>query len=217
VPDGPRPDPPARSAKVEFVGTYGEAPWVNVMWLRLLGSGDFDNGILHNEANLLFDQYALHFVPLLNVQAELEFARLSAWDSAGIKQQQSNRPPVQGGKIQESLPASVAACVSWPIGVHYRGGHPRSYLVGGNVVEMDTTRTWVPAFVSAASAAADAFHTGVESTAPGGDITFVEHGVMSFVRKKLWREPPVFYRIALGARVDSRIDTQRRRLGPDVP
>jgi hypothetical protein len=62
---------------------------------------------------------------------------------------------------------------------------------------------------------ANAFHAEVEGYGPiGGGIDTVEHGIISFQADNAWRTPPIFRRIISG-RVDSRIDTQRRRLGRD--
>jgi hypothetical protein len=70
--------------------------------------------------------------------------------------------------------------------------------------------------VSSIETGANVFHDTIESHIPIGDgIASLEHGVVSFVNDGAWRTPPLFRRFLVGAHVDSRVDTMRRRLGPD--
>jgi len=120
-----------------------------------------------------------------------------------------------GSTTGTALPANCACCLSWQIAPHYRGGHPRTYLCGFNVEDTSTTTSWSGSFITNAESAAQSYHEDLESIGPIGDgITTIEHGVVSFAAGGDWRDPPVFRRIT-GASVDSRIDTQRRRLGSD--
>lgn len=187
------------------------------MWARLLGSGVIAQSSLVSLANQFFIHYRDQLLPDLNVASKLLTCRVNVWQANEMTQAQSTQATAAGGKIQPELPASVAACITWPLAVHYRGGHPRTYLCGFSDVDMETTTTWLPAFVTDLSAKAGSFHTLMETATSLPEVTFVEHGVLSFQRQKQWRDVPVFYRIANGARVDPRIDTQRRRLGRDLP
>jgi hypothetical protein len=69
--------------------------------------------------------------------------------------------------------------------------------------------------VSQLQAAANNFLLAVNaiSTANASDLHL---GVVSFVLRGEWRDPPVFRDFTpAAAKVDARIDSQRRRLGPD--
>lgn len=119
-----------------------------------------------------------------------------------------------GVKNANITPANVAAGVSWSVGIGYRGGHPRNYICGVDTGDLTNVQMLTPTFASSLAAGAATFRTNVNgySTSPFTSITL---GTLSFVRNKLWREPPVFVPYT-GASVDRRIDTLRHRLGPDI-
>jgi hypothetical protein len=121
-----------------------------------------------------------------------------------------------GGSVSGNpMPAQVSIGITWAIAVSYRGGHPRTYLCGVPYAAMDGLTTIQNTVASAIASDAATLHTALEAFS-GTNWSATEHGVMSFVRSGDWRDPPVFYRIT-GARVDARLDTQRRRLGRDLP
>jgi hypothetical protein len=112
------------------------------------------------------------------------------------------------------LPANVALCVSWLVQQHYRGGHPRTYFTGMMYSACDDMTTWTSATVADWHDRANNFHGAVN----GGfsDMPGLFLGTVSFVLRNEWRTPPVFRDyVRDGARVDTRIDSQRRRLGRD--
>jgi hypothetical protein len=121
---------------------------------------------------------------------------------------------LSGSHTGSGSPANAAACITWLITIGYRGGHPRSYVPGIAAVDTLTVATFTGTFASSLAAGAATFRTSTNgySTSPFSSVTL---GTLSFVRNKLWRTPPVFVPYS-GAIVDARIDTQRRRLGPDV-
>jgi hypothetical protein len=217
VPPGGRPDPPTRCCKVEFIGSYLESNWANVMWVFLTGSGVIPQANLDFLANDFFDKYGDELLPEISFEVELEVCRLNVWDGSEVTQALSTAPRRQGGKSDPGLPASVALSIGWPLQVHYRGGHPRTYLTGITQASLNGSTRVSASYAADVAARAQNFHQLLEATSPGTGVNSVEHGVVSFVRKKAWRTPPVFYRILNGPRVDTRLDSQRRRLGRDVP
>lgn len=212
----PRPDPPTRSCKLEFVGTYREANWANVMWLYLTGNGVIPHDWQVDLADAAFNAYKAYFLTEISFEVELNFARVNIWDGPDVSQAISTETASPGLKLDPGLPANVAICVSWPLAVHYRGGHPRTYLPGVTQASLDGTTRVLAAYASDVATRANQFHTAMEVIPPTATVSSVEHGTMSFQSKKQWRTPPVFRRIALGAHVDTRLDSQRRRLGRDI-
>lgn len=215
MPSGPRPDPPTRFCKLVYHGSYGSTTWNNVMWLYLTGSGEITVPNLNDLAAACSGAYIDNFGPYLSSALSLDDTQVVLYAGGGDVFEGHAVSGGSGSATGGDLPANVAMCITWQIAPHYRGGHPRTYLAGmvdGH--QLDAT-TWQGASVSALSSAAAAFHTDLEAiSGVGSGITDVEHGVASFVRDGAWRTPPVFYRIVTGF-VDTRIDTQRRRLGPD--
>jgi hypothetical protein len=217
VPVGSRPDPPTRCCKIEFIGSYLESNWANVMWAFFTGSGVIPQANLDFLANAFFDHYGDELLPEVSFEVELEVCRLNVWDGSDVTQALSTASRRQGGKADPGLPANVALSIGWPLQVHYRGGHPRTYLCGITQGSLGGTTRVSADYAADVAARAQNFHQRLEATLPGTGVASVEHGIVSFVHRKQWREPPIFRRILNGPRVDTRLDSQRRRLGRDVP
>jgi hypothetical protein len=215
MPVGPRPFPPNRTAKVVFGGTYAGSQWVNVMWLYLTGSGEIEQSVLQELANGLSGEYGGQLQVLKNEADLFTYTQVTLYfnDEAFDAYELT---AIAGTASEGALPASVACCVSWKVAAHYRGGHARTYLSGQDSGSLGNVTTWAGGFITNVNTNAAAFHDGVEGLTPGDGITSVEHGVVSFINNSAWRDPPVFRRIITGT-ADSRVDTQRRRLGPDRP
>jgi hypothetical protein len=186
------------------------------MWGFATGSGEITLGVLHSLANALFGAYSSAFEPLLSIDWTLNQVQVVLWNSPDELIAFSDTVFAQGDVSGANLPANVAACITWPIPQHYKGGHPRSYICGLPVSALGTVTQFDGDFQSALANAAQDFHTAFEAAGPFSGIASVEHGVVSFVAGGAWRAPPVFRRILSGASVDARIDSQRRRLGRDV-
>jgi len=215
MPTGPRPTPPNRVCKLVFAGSLLEAQWMNVMWLFLTGSGEITAGDLTTLAEGCGSAYADNFMPLLSVNSIIEAVEVVLYDSVDGDLSVVSTVAVPGSISTAGDNAGVSACISWAIRAHYRGGHPRTYLCGLANAEEGSATSWTTAFQADLTSGAQAFHSAIEGLGPiGAGITDVEHGVVSFVLNNAWRTPPVFRRI-LTAVVDSRMDTQRRRLGKD--
>lgn len=217
MPTGTRPSPATRQVKVAYYGTWQTAQWANIMWLYLTGSGEISVSELNDLAGACSDAYASHFLPLVSDTVTLERTQVVLYAGGGDVFEGNATEGGTGSDDGSTMPASAAAAVSWIIAPHYRGGHPRTYIPGITIHHIISNTTLAGAFVSALGSAANAFHNELEAISGiSSGISTVEHGVVSFVRAKAWRTPPVFYRIN-SAVVDSRIDSQRRRLGRDVP
>jgi len=119
-----------------------------------------------------------------------------------------------GTNVSTPGPANVAACITWHIPTHYRGGHPRTYLpfVPNNV--STDGRSWASGHYAILSPAPGNFLTAVNAI-PGatGNIQLVS---VHRTRHKAVLTPPQTEVITRGS-VDTRVDSQRRRLGRDVP
>jgi len=216
VTTGPRPDPPSRSCKVVVTGLAGTAQWTNVLWLYLTGSGEITHTTLIALANGIYGQWGGTILDAMSTSATISRVQVVLWDGGEEFSAYSTSASAAGNVGGTMAPANVAACISWPISFHYRGGHPRTYIAGVPNSAIATSQRFDATWRASLETKARAFHTAVEALTPGGGIATVEHGIMSFVTDKEWRTPPVFRRITGDAQVDSRIDTQRRRLGPDL-
>jgi len=118
-----------------------------------------------------------------------------------------------GANAGTPLSANVTACISWKSNIHYRGGHPRMYLPApGSTSTPATIRTWSAAYVTSLGGAAEIFRGNLIGIYSGRASRMVAvHRTVGGVVQN----PPLFLPIVL-ASLDNRIDSQRRRLGPDV-
>lgn len=218
MPAGARPDPPAHSVRVIVAGTYGgDTPVANTLWVRNgMGAApsvaDFD-AFLQDVG----DKFVSRFKGLTSAAMAWTNADGYYYDATGIALAASRTLTGAGTQSALPLPASVALCIGWQVQQHYKGGHPRTYLVGPDSGQLVGGRRFTTALTTSAVASANGFHNDVNAMSHGG-IAFCRLGVVSFVNKKAWRSPPVFRDyVTGGAHCDTRVDTQRRRLGRDVP
>lgn len=116
------------------------------------------------------------------------------------------------GAVGTTVPNSSSVCISWKIFRHYRGGHPRTYLgpVAANALEGPTTFT--SAYTGLVQAAAEAFLTAVNAvTTSAGSVYLC--AVHRWQNGEVLNPPQISP--IIGVAVDTRLDTMRRRLGPD--
>lgn len=111
-----------------------------------------------------------------------------------------------------TIPNSTCVCISWKIPRHYRGGHPRTYIGPLATSSILTNTTLATAFLTTAQNAANAFRTAVNALSLSGQPARLVcvHRIAGGVTLA----DPLVDGIT-GNVVDTRIDTQRRRLGKD--
>lgn len=111
-----------------------------------------------------------------------------------------------------SMPQSTACCVTWKIDRHYRGGHPRTYLGPLPNTAIESPTSLAAAYITQVAGSANAFKNAVNALTAGTKafrlvcVHRQVNGVQVIVPIKSDIQSVV---------VDSRIDTMRRRLGPD--
>jgi hypothetical protein len=129
-------------------------------------------------------------------------------------QGQSTGVRVGGTGAGGDMPASISACMSWRISAAYRGGHPRSYLpfIDKSMLDPGPSVNKISAgSATALAVAADSFLSAADLLTIGGVQTGL--GTVSYVRAKAPRVLPVFFIYLPGTRVNTRLASQRRRLG----
>lgn len=218
MPTGARPDPPPHSMRIIVAGTYGgDTPVANTLWVR--------NGAALTPSladfNALIADIGGGFLNSFKGLVSSAFVWTNAdgyyYDVGGIAL--AGQSPLTGaGTVSApALPANVALCIGWQVQQHYKGGHPRTYLVGPDSNQLSGGRRFTTTLVNGAVASANTFHSYVNGLSHG-NISSVKLGVVSFVLRKQWRTPPIFRDyVTAGAHCDARVDSQRRRLGRDIP
>jgi hypothetical protein len=117
-----------------------------------------------------------------------------------------------GTAVASSLPANVAVTWSWRIGTRYRGGHPRTYIGGIPTNAATNANTILASSVTAHLNAATAIRAAINGVNVGGNPA--AHSVVHYVRGGVRLGVPETS-FTTGVSVDSRFDSQRRRLGRD--
>lgn len=185
-----------------------------VQWCHFNGSGVISSAQLDDFADFFLSGYGSNIIALMSSSCAAETCQVALYETGEDLLLGNASAALSGVSEAEQMPASVAIAISWKTTRSYKGGHPRTYVPGVSRDHTSGVTNVYPAFASTLADAAGTFHTAIEGYTDT-NITSVEHGTMSFVRDKAWRTPPVFVRFVTGS-VDARLDSQRRRLGPDV-
>jgi hypothetical protein len=156
--------------------------------------------------------YVARFIPILNSSVLLgDCVVIDLSSETGASAVASGS--TAGGSTTLTGAQSSAQCISWKINRRYRGGHPRTYLPPpGGSAAITTGHTWSAGTVTAAKAAAAAFLGDVN----GGDFGGVSGDLCCVHRYKDGVELATpLVDLIVGSDFDTRVDTQRRRLGRD--
>lgn len=212
------PLPPApQVVRIAVSGTNQSHPWANIMHLKYIGASPTDvqlNALCASIGTLWSTTFAT-LVPSSTVQTQVVAVDLTdASGKTGIDSTQHPGTATAG----ITLPVNVAMCVTWKTGMRWRGGHPRTYITGLQTADVISGNNWATGTLTNALAKATAFRTGLNGlTAAGNTWSFVvlrRHQTLTD-GSHVPLNPPLPVPIA-GELVDHRIDSQRRRLGPDV-
>lgn len=206
-------------ARGVFSGSLQGVPVVNIFHVASVPQARWNLAAVQALATYARAQFVTRFltaqVSASYTLGEVTFTDLT--DEMGFVGTASGNTPGGGGT--SSQPANVALTISWQIARHYRGGHPRTYFGGLNSTAHLNANRWQASVVTAWEAAANAFLTdiGTHSFAGTSGALCCVHRVRTVgdppVRTIL--DPPLVD-VITSASVDSRIDSQRRRLGADL-
>lgn len=185
------------------------------MWFRITSVGSASLSALEDVTGDILAAYAARFMPLLVTNLTVEGAQGVYWDSTGERQVDTSIFAVGENETGTALPAQVSAGITWKTAAHYKGGHPRTYLCGLPSDALEDVTRLGSGFQELLENAALGFRSDVNGLSAAPSITDVQFGCMSFVVGGAWRTPPLFRPIT-SAVIDGRVDTQRRRLGPDI-
>lgn len=113
----------------------------------------------------------------------------------------------------EQVPISTAIVASWPIPLHYRGGHPRSYFAGLIYADIADPLHFTTTAQTAWQTAAAGFRTAVNA-GTSGSATFTLGSLQRF-QNYSFVNPPVFHAYGVPV-VHAKVYSQRRRLGKGI-
>jgi len=186
------------------------------MWVRNSGGTTPTSADFAAFAQGISNTWAALFLPHLTTTVVYEGLTALYYDATEIALGINIPDGRQGGhSTSDNISAGTALVVSWQVAQHYRGGHPRTYFCGFRSNDMQNSTDWTPSTISTWRSAANDFHANVNA-GDHGAFSGPHLGTVSFVLRNQWRTPTIFRDyVPAGAVVDSRIDSMRRRLGPD--
>jgi hypothetical protein len=200
-------------ARVTVTGTASGIPVVNVFHVRKTGGAvtPYTDAALDAIANLVGASWDSRIASFLNV-AYTAGSTQSVDLGSDISHVGFRANTGNGISSGPHVPQSLCCCVSWKIARHYRGGHPRTYLgpLGDSAIQNNTSLS--AGTVTTMGTAASNFRSDINSSSPDG--TAIELCAVHRWRNSVKLTPPQTSPI-LSVSVDNRLDTQRRRLGPD--
>jgi hypothetical protein len=143
-------------------------------------------------------------------------SNIRAVDNSGLTENVGvSTPSVNGGRTVGVVTPNVALCISWPIAAHYRGGHPRTYVAGMPIDQLDTAggKSWQTSTQSTWEGIGSALIAAIGESVIRSGVELAL-GTISYYTEKALRATPLF-RTFEGAVVGKRIDSQRRRTGKE--
>jgi hypothetical protein len=195
-------------------GTNGGPPFANVLWVKVVASGEPSTATLNALALFMGEAWGNNIISHMSSNVVLSECEASYYKADGDILKGVGTFSLAGADSGTNQTAQVSAGISWLLGVSYKGGHPRQYVPGVTSNHLLNSYQFTPLFVSTLTAGANTFRNNVNSYTSSG-ISSVQFVTMSFVRNKAFRPVPIAIPI-IGVHVDNRPDTQRRRLGADV-
>lgn|SRR5215211_1980423 len=199
--------------QVSVRGLLGSVPVANVFHIgQIFEAGPFSDSDTLAIANLVRTAYVAQFLPLINnAYSIVEVVAQDLFSELGSVQANTTTAPGTHGALM--LSAATSQGISWKTRRRYRGGHNRTYLPPpGATAAFLNVNTWGVTHQAALLTAATAFRSAIFAATIGGKSM-----TMYAVHKQknnVVLNPRVIDQIDSAA-VDSRIDTQRRRLGRD--
>lgn len=195
-------------------GTISSKPWAAVQWLEFPLTDTPTAADLAAAAAFIGNAYGSNIIAHMHNSVTHAHTKLS-WYGVGEDIVEGEASfALSGSGVGTCCPANVCLAISWHVAIGYRGGHPRTYVPGVPINSTDFVSLVGGTFASTLAAGGNTFRTNVNGHTETS-ITSITLGTVSFVRNKNWRTPPVFVPF-VNATVDLRLDSQRRRLGPDL-
>ncbi len=203
--------------RIAIRGVYGDASWANVLWVQHTVSAP--------PAQADIDYIAAAVAAAHNNRFKANMSDATLWlqvsatyfEPGGLIMQTVTNLSTGGANTSgTNLSSATATGVSWTAGVYWRGGKPRTYLVGmrSAFLASGSVRLWNSTHTSNIKTDATNFLADVNALTHG-TITATALGFVSFRSGNADRVPPLFFPYT-GATCHPRVDTQRRRLGRET-
>lgn len=209
--------PAAQVVRVAMAGVNQTHPWANIFHLKYVGASPTDiqlNSLCSSIGTIWAGTFGTR------TQSSTSLTSVTAIDLTTNSSPGGIDNTVRAGTAVSgtNLPVNCALCVTWKTSARWRGGHPRTYLTGFSTTDTQSGNQWTTAFKNSMLTQATAFRTQLNGLTTAGNtwgfVVLRRHQTLTD-GSHVPLNPPLPISISSEV-VDSRIDSQRRRLGPDV-
>lgn len=212
MPTGPRPAPPAGTARVAISGKYQGHTFVWVFYLELTGTGIIVND-LATLATDIDTALNTNLIPVLGTDVLFSSIDIRYINSVGSEERYtksiSRTGSLAGTSIQD---ASACHVISWVISDYYRGGHPRTYLPGLTEALVTNGSDIDASHMATIVNDMNNFRLALNAVTTT-NITGVAMGTVRFAQGNAWLSPPKFVQFtSVKAGKNSKVGSQRRRI-----
>src|SRR5690348_6410409 len=212
MPTGPRPAPPAGTARVAISGTILGHRWVNVWYLQVAHSGAVTVNDLQTIADGIHTSWGASVAPLVSSDVVMKTVDITYFPSAGTELRYTGSYSTAGGAAASPQDAGACFVIRWVIGEYYRGGHPRSYIPGVPAGSITNGSDLSATFMTNAAADLNA-HRNAINALTSTNITSVTMGTVRYASGGAWLSPPRFvaYTSCAVGKL-GKLGSQRRRI-----
>jgi hypothetical protein len=203
--------PAAGNAKIIIKQTYAGVNVYNILHAQKAPISAWSASELATLASTVRSAWVTNFTPLqYNGLTLNDVTCVDLTSDTGAEGSATGSTP--GGLSGSALSSNAAACLTWKIARRYRGGHPRTYVAGALSSHTSNANTWGATYLTAMTSAALALRTAINGVVAGAST--VQVGTLHYYRAGVLLATPLVSEYT-GVVVDSRVDSQRRRLGRD--
>lgn len=198
--------------RVQVNGVINTVPWCNIFHLQYTGTAP-TVAQLDTLSSGVVNAWGTNFGPMVNTGVSLTGAIATDLTNA-LASQGAASASTAGSRAGTALSNAQAAVLTWKINMRYRGGHPRTYLPATVSSDIVGGRLFTDTYVTALTSAAGTFRTALNALTSGA--TTYKMVVLRRTIDKVEQNPPLILTIN-SVIVDHRIDSQRDRMGRDLP
>lgn len=195
--------------KTTFQGRVSGVPWANIFHWQY-SSGPIDDTDAQTVATDLLSSFQDFLQPNVSTDVTIDTCVCEGLDSAtaGVGAHTSS---VNGTETGAALPGNVCFLINHTIARRYRGGHPRTYFVGGPVEALTVPDQWSPGQVANMQTGFNGF-VGFAAGISTATAKFLFLSSVSYHSGGIPRVVPIVDTV-LGSVAQPLVATQRRRIG----
>jgi hypothetical protein len=202
-----------------FVDNLDLYKWGNVLHFGYVG-GPPDNAACASIADSIAAQWGVQMSPQQPSPSTVQSITVTdlTSDTAG---EGKNITVIPGTRGDDSIPANAAVLVSYPSGLRYKGGHPRSYLFCLGNADLTGAAEWNPASLAAVQTAWQNLLNDITSIVVG-PTSVTSFGFVRYRGKYLpnsgpphyYLDTPLYQTIPISSALcRQEMASQRRRIG----